>query len=350
MEDTSNLKKKIAPIVKHYNLEPYFVESMGNILKVYSNKGIFALKKMNPHQGIDFIRHIQILYQKGYNRIVPIYPTFDGRYAVLHDQNLYYLMPWLKNEKKDMNIEQYQQLFRELARLHSLSVREISVNKEERKNHYEKTLADLEQEEEFLAGYLVACERNVYMSPFELLFCSYYRDISHALSYSKRRLKEWFEAAKDHEKERIVITHGKISNEHFLYDDNGYGYFINFEQSNMSSPLHDLLPFLAKSLGGFPKRPEELVEWIYTYFKYFPLKEHEMHLFLSYFAHPGPVTETVEYFFKEGKNRNERKAVQKLQRDYWLLKNTEFIVARIDETERQIKLQKEAQNDAQNEQ
>ena len=55
-----------------------------------------------------------------------------------------------------------------------------------------------------------------------------------------------------------------------------------------SSPLHDLLPFLVKSLRGFPKRSEELVEWIYTYFKYFPLKEHEMHLFLSYLAHPGP--------------------------------------------------------------
>ena len=221
------------------------------------------------------------------------------------------------------------------------------MNKEERKNHYEKTLADLEREEEFLAEYLEVCERNVYMAPFELNFCTYYHDINQALSYSKRRLNEWFEAAKDHEKERIVITHGKISNEHFLCDDNGYGYFINFEQSNMSSPLRDLLPFLAKSLRGFPKRSEELVEWIYTYFKYFPLKEHEMHLFLSYLAHPSSVTETVEIFFKEGKNRNERKAVKKLQRDYWLLKNTEFIVARIDETERQIKLQ--AQNEAQNE-
>ena len=345
MKDTTNLKEKIAPILKHYHIEPYFVELLGNILKVYSNKGVFALKKMNPHQGIDFIRHIQTLYQKGYNRIVPIYPTLDGRYAVLHDQNLYYLMPWLTNEKKDKNLEQYQQLFRELARMHSLSVREISVSTEERKGHYEKTLADLEQEEEFLQGYLETCEKNIYMSPFQLMFCSYYHDISQALSYSKRRLKDWFEATKDLEKERVVITHGKISNEHFLHDDKGYGYFINFEQSHHGSPLHDLLPFLAKSLRGFPKRPEELVEWIYTYFKYFPLKEHEMHLFLSYLAHPGPIIVTAQYFFKEGKQRNERKAVQQLQRDYWLLKNTEFIVARIDETERQIKLQKEAQNE-----
>jgi spore coat protein YsxE len=345
MEDTNNLKKKISPILKYYNLEPYFIESMGNILKVYSNKGVFALKKMNPQHGIDFIRHIQSLYQKGYNRIVPIYPTLDGRYAVLHDQNLYYLMPWMSNEKNNKNIEQYQQIFRELARLHSLSVREIPVSKEERKEHYEKTLIELEQEEEFLNGCLEACESSVYMSPFELMFCSYYHDINQALTYSKKRLKEWFEATEDHEKERIVITHGKISNEHFLYDDKGYGYFINFEQANTSSPLHDILPFLAKSLRGFPKRPEELVEWIYTYFKYFPLKEYEMNLFLSYLAHPGPVTKTAEHLFKEGKGRNEHKAVQKLQKDYWLLKNTEFIVSRIDETERQIKLQKEAQNE-----
>ena len=100
MEDTTNLKEKITPIVKHYHVEPYFVESMGNILKVYCNKGVFALKKVDPHQGIDFIRNIQTLYQKGYNRIVPIYPTFDGRYAVLYDQNLYYLMPWLANKKE----------------------------------------------------------------------------------------------------------------------------------------------------------------------------------------------------------------------------------------------------------
>ena len=101
---------------------------------------------------------------------------------------------------------------------------------------------------------------------------------------------------------------------------------------------------MAKSLRGFPKRPEEIVEWLYTYFKYFPLKEDEMHLFLSYLAHPGPVIKTVELFFQEGKNRNERKAVQKLQREYWLLKNTEYVVSRIDEIERHRK-QEEARKE-----
>ena len=84
------------------------------------------------------------------------------------------------------------------------------------------------------------------------------------------------------------------------------------------------------------------MEWLYTYFKYFPFKEEEMQLFLSYIAHPGPVIKTVERFFKEGNNRNELKAVQSLQKNYWNLKNTEYLVSRIDEIERQKKQQEEA--------
>lgn len=324
-------------ILKDYGIEPYFVEQMGNIYKIYSNNGVFALKKINPHHGIDFIRYVQSLYQKGYNRIVPIYPTVDGRYAVLYENELYYLMPWLSNEEKGDPIERNHRLFRELARLHSLSAHEIKVGKEERKEHYDKTIEDLEREEEFLEGYLEACERKIYMAPMELMFCTYYHDISQALKFSKKKLTEWYEATKEQEKARVVIIHGKMANDHFVYDDKGYGYFINFEQANIGSPSHDLLPFLAKSLRGFLKRPEEIIESLYTYFKYFPLKEEEMHLFLSYLAHPGPVIKTAERFFREGEKRHERKAVQKLQREYWLLKNVEYVVSRIDEIERHKK-------------
>ena len=343
MRETNSLKKA-KYILKNYGIEPYFVESMGNIQKVYSNRGVLALKKINPHHGIDFIHYVHSLYQKGYNRIVPIYPTSDGRYAVLYEDGLYYVMPWLSNEEKGDPLERNHRLFRELARLHSLSAHEITVRKEDRQKHYEKTIEDLEHEEEFLEGYLENCERKIYMAPIELLFCSYYHDMSQALKFSKKKLTEWYEATKEEEKARVVIIHGKMANDHFVYDDKGYGHFINFEQANIGSPTHDLLPFLAKSLRGFPKSPEDIVESIYTYFKHFPLKDEEMHLFLSYLAHPGPAIRTAERFFREGEKRNERKAVQKLQREYWLLKNNEYVVSRIDEIERQSK-QEEARNE-----
>lgn len=333
--------QRITAILKNYQLSPHFVEQMGKVQKIYTNKGVFILKKIDPHHGIDFIKYVQTLYQKGYNRIVPIYPTIDGRYAVLDNQELYYLMPCLPDENKGERSARKQQLFRELARLHSISAREITINKEERTRHFEKMMNDLDQEEEFLLSLLETCERKVYMSPFELMYVTFYHGFNQALSFSKKKLEEWYEMTKEQEKVRVVVIHGKLSSEHFLFDDRGYGYFINFEKAAIGPPTHDLLPFLVKALRGWPKQDEDLLERLYTYFKYFPFKEEEMLLFLSYIAHPGAAIKTAERFFKEGNNRNELEAVQKLQKDFWNLKNTEYLVMRIDEIERQKKQQQE---------
>ncbi|WP_338470417.1 spore coat protein YsxE [Niallia sp. XMNu-256] len=336
-DSTSN--QTVTAILQNYGLTPTFIESLGKVTKVYTNQGVYALKKIDANQGIDFIRYVQSLYQSGYNRIVPIYPTLDGRYGILYNHQLYYLMPWLANAEKG----DHSKLFRELARLHTLSAREVKVNKEHRKAHFDKSIEELEREEALINELLGEYERKIYMSPFELLFCTYYPTIKHALTFSKRKLNEWYEATKEKDKARIVIIHGKLSNDHFLFDEKGYGYFSNFEKTSIGSPIHDLLPFMVKTLRGFPKESEELVEWLYTYFKYFPFQDEEMGLFLSYLAQPSFIIKTSERLFREGnkRQRHERRAVKKLQREFWLLKNIEYVVSRIDEIERHKKIQQQ---------
>jgi spore coat protein YsxE len=336
-----NLLQQIEPILKHYSIQPHFVESFGTVQRVYGDKGVFALKKIDREQGTDFIRNIQSLYQKGYHRIVPVYPTNDGRYAVLYQNSLYYLMPWLPNELKENRYERHQQLFRELARLHTLSVQEVRIDKEERDRHYENMTHEWDKQTEFLEGYLEQCENRTYMSPFELLYCLYYHEISQALVFSKNKLKEWYEKTKEENKARVVLSHGKVSTEHFIYDDRGYGFFSNFEDSKLGSPLLDLLPFLSRTLTTYPKRSEDCLDWIYTYLKFFPLKEEEMLLLLSYFSQPGHVVRVVENYYKS-QRKHERKMVKQLQQQYWLLKNTEYVVMRIIEIEEQKKQQAEA--------
>lgn len=345
---SKDIFEALSPVLVNYGLQPYYIEEFGKIHKIYSNNGVFALKSVSPTLGIDFIRHVQFLYQKGYNRIVPIYPTMDGRYAVLYQNTLYYLMPWLSNEEKEDHIEKNKQLFRELARLHMLSTKEVKISKEERKVHYETTLLLLEKDEEFINGFIERCESKVYMAPFELQFCTYYHDIYQAIGYSKRNLEAWYEKTKEEEKVRTVITHGKFSSEHFLYDDRGYGYFMNFENAKPGSPYHDLLPYLSRSLKGYPRMCEECVDWLVTYDNYYPLKEGERLLMLSYFAHPVSIMRVVQNYHKQQSGVNERKFSQKLQRQYWQLKNTEYICMRLEEIERQKKQQQEAQEKAQN--
>ncbi|UAC47428.1 spore coat protein YsxE [Bacillus aquiflavi] len=335
--DEQNRLKHFTPILKQYSLKPYFVEDFGNIQKVYSNKGVFALKKITPFSGIDFIHHVQFLYQKGYNRIVPIYPTIDGRYGILDNHKLYYLMPWLSNEMKENRDGRHKQLFRELARLHTLSAKEIAIDKDEKTEHYENTVLKWQKDEEFINGFIEICEKNWYMSPFELLFCLYFNDINQALRFAKGKLEEWYEKTKEETNVRAVIIHGKVSTEHFLYDDRGYGFFINFENSKLAPPFHDLLPFLSRSLKGYPKQHEACLDWIYTYFKYFPFKEDELSLFLSYFAYPGSLIRVAQNYYLKKTRKKEFKFVQQLQQEYWHMKNIEYIVMKIDESERQKK-------------
>jgi len=329
-----NWLETLSPILENYQIKPYFVEDFGSVQKIYSNKGTFALKKIAPTIGTDFIRHVHLLYQKGYNRIVPIYPTMDGRYAVLHDKDLYYLMPWMPNEVKEDRQHRNQQLFRELARLHTLSAKEVEVSKEERTEHYEKTLQQLEKHQEFLDGFIEECEKRTYMSPFELLYCMYYNEISQALNFSKTKFEEWYEKTKEDEKARMVITHGKLSSEHFLYDERGYGYFINFENARYGSPIHDLLPYLSRALDTNPKRNDDAIQWVNHYFKYFPYKADEKLLFYSYLAYPVPMIQALEtYYLKQRSSRNELKFVRQLQHRYWHLKNCEYVVMRMSEIE-----------------
>jgi spore coat protein YsxE len=340
MSDMNRLES-VAPILKNYFIEPYFVEDYGIVQKVYSNKGTFALKKIPPTTGTDFIRHVHLLYQKGFNRIVPIYPTMDGRYAVLHDNYLYYLMPWMPNQQKENRDQINLELFRELARLHTLSAKEVTVSKEERTEHYETTIQQLEKHQEFLDGFIDECEKKTYMSPFQLLYCLYYNEISQALRFSKGKFEEWYENTKDTEKARMVITHGKLSSEHFLYDDRGYGYFINFENARYGSPIHDLLPYLSRALNTRPKRSDTAIDWVYHYFKYFPYKEDEKLLFNSYLALPVPIMQVVDSYYKKEGRKNEMKFVRKLQEQYWHLKNSEYVVMRMTEIENQRKQAKE---------
>lgn len=344
--DDRNFLKEEAEVLKQYPIEPYFAEGFGKIKKVYTRTGTFALKKIHPYEGTDFIKHIQTLYQKGFNRIVPVYPANDGRYAILHNKSLYYLMPWIPNEmKEDHQSERQKQLFRELARMHTLSAKELEISPEVKKEHYEQTLKEWEKEEEFINGFIESCENRVYMSPFELAFCLYYSQIRQAIQFAKQKLEGWHEKTKDQKKTRTVTLHGKVSPEHFLFDERGYGYFINFENARQGSPIQDLLPFLARSLKTLPKRSDESVDWIYAYLKHFPFREDEMLLFMSYLAFPSGIIRVAETYHQRKTELDERKFVQRLQRQYWLLSNTGYVVTKIDEIERQKQQAKQAQQE-----
>lgn len=343
MTGSENASVNLQEICKQYLLHVHYSESFGRIHKIYTDKGAFALKSIPAEQSMSFIRHVQRLYQRGYNRIAPIYLTSDGRYGVLYGKRLYYLMPWLTNDESGERNEKHKQMFRELARIHSLTVKETPVEKEDRERHYERTLDGWKKQQSFIEEFVSHCEGKWYMSPFELLFCSYYYDLSQAVAFSIRKFEEWYEETKESEKVRTVIIHGNFSLQHFLLDERGVGHFINFENAKTMPPHFDLLPFFVKYCNTYPTRCDECVEWLYYYSRYFPMRDDEMMLFISYLAFPTNISHAVETYHNEKYERKtEYQYVNQLQKYYWQLKNIEYLVMKIEEIEGQKKAAKAA--------
>jgi spore coat protein YsxE len=222
-------------------------------------------------------------------------------------------------------------MLREAARLHALSAKEIDVSKEEREEHYERMYNRWEQQEEQLEQFLQLAEAEIYMSPFQLLFCLYYYEISQSFIYAKERLKTWKEETKEDKKTRTVRIHGNLATDHFIMDEKGAGYFINLEQSRQATPLHDLIPYFTHSLKTFPKNTDADLNNLLYYMQFFPLKKGEKLLLQSYFAYPGAIFQTIFSYFTEPGTFSEQRFTEKLQRQYWQMKNVEYMITKLPE-------------------
>ncbi len=176
----------------------------------------------------------------------------------------------------------------------------------------------------------------------------FYTDISQALKYSIKKFETWYEKTKDSEKVRTVVTHGKVSLKHFVYDERGYGYFINFENSNTAPPHFDLLPFLVKAARTYPVQCDDCVDWLYNYFRYFPVKRRRIIAHAKLSGIPW-----ISFGISEEVIPMAGAIVQSLimsrncSGNFELLKNIEYMVMRIEEIEQKKKAAAEAAKEEQ---
>jgi spore coat protein YsxE len=320
------------PILNEYGLKLQHAEPIGKVMKLFTDKGTFALKVLSESKFAHLMSFYQHLTQKGYFRMIPMMRTLNGNGYVYKNGNIYYLMPWFQQMSSDRN-EHYIRLFKELARLHLYSVFERPIQNENIRKYYESLLKQWEAREKFFEEYIETCERKWYMSPLELQYCTYFNEIMQAMRFSKSKLDEWYETVKNKKKERFVFIHGNVSSQHFVYDEEGRGSFISLEKSRAASPIVDLLTFFYRQLKTYPYDCSECVDWFTTYNRHFPLKEEEKLLLICFLSQPEPIFRIIKDYSGQKRNDSERNYVRKLQKAYWLNKNIEFFIMRLMENE-----------------
>jgi len=325
-------KHDIQDILREFGLRVDDIIKIGKVYKISSDGAYYGLKGIDISKGEVFFQNLQYLYQRGYYRFVPVYPAKNGQIMVLRGQKLFYLMPWYPNEKHYEN-DLFKNMFRELARLHGVTTKEIPNTEDRVQSHYGKVRLIWIREMDMLDQFMELCERKYYMSPFEGEFVQYYHELMKAYEYALEQLKKWKDHVSQKEKIRISLCHGAFSPDHFVFDERGHGHFINLEKCQWSVPFKEVLPFMIRSLKTYPKQDGEWVNWMNHYMKFFPLRPEEKYLMKSYLAHPGHFIPTLRKYQERKTVNHELVLTKELERNYWLFKNIEFIVMKLEEFE-----------------
>jgi spore coat protein YsxE len=333
------LLERYRPVLQQYRLHADFIENHGKVKKIYTKSGVFALKEIANSKEL---QSIHTAYQFFAEKAIPLYRAYNGTPFVYEGGRYYYLMRWLSNETKEERNERYFRFFRDLARIHQKSLTEIEIKEEELARYYEMMRKRLEKQKEFLQSYIETCENEWYMSPFQLQVCTYFHETMQAYWFAQTQLEKWYEKMKETKKWRVAVVHGNASLSHYVYDEKGNGYFLSLERSHVAPPLAELLRFFRQYLRTYPVMCDECVSWFVEYEQSFPVQEAELSLFLCYLAQPEMLYKIVYQYANKAKEIDERRYVSRLQKAYWFMKNSEYVIMRIVEIEEKKKAQKES--------
>ncbi|RSK28038.1 spore coat protein YsxE [Bacillus sp. HMF5848] len=330
----------LTSVLRGYNITPEYVEAYGRAQKVVSRNGTYALKQTSLEHARKLENIFTYLREKGFNHYVPVHRAANNEYVLEQKDTAYYLMPWYANNANEERNEKHLTMFRVLSDLHRKTMEEISVTDEEITKQFEQYTEKWNKRKEELEEIIDSFERNIYMSPFQLNACFFYNNTISAIDYALQKMETWQEEVTKDKKARLVLTHGNLSIQHFVYDDLKNARLLNFERSYFAAPIHDLVPYFYKALRGYPTQCEDCITWLYQYQQDSPLQPAELALFQCYLATPNHMYRHLIEYAKPKQNISELNAVTKLQKIYWQQKNIEYVCTRID----QIEEEKQQQN------
>ena len=329
LDDPVELRK----VLEAYKIVPRYVEPYGKVLKIYTPFGNYALKKYEraTRNPIEMIETDSSLFQRGFQNIAPIFRGNQGEYLIENAEGFYYLMPWYEENGTSNQKYRYEQMFKQLSILHHKTVDIQSVDPQEIENYAEGLRAQLEFVKENLADELTRCEYKTYMSPSELFFCTTYFKTKQAIEFSQTKLEEWEAWAKETKESRTVTNHGDLSLGHYVVDQTGRGYFINFEKSRTASPVNDLLQVSHELLQGLPLHNETKWNWMINYFDHFEWSKGERMLYMIHLSNP---IDWLDLKMETSRiELSEMHKVGKMQQIYWKMLNTEYVVSKLLEIE-----------------
>lgn len=306
-----------------YGWRPKAVKRFGNVWRVKTEEGTFALKRAkSSREKLLLLHRIFEKMSENYQHILPWVKTQEGSPVVSVGRVCLYATSW--RETKEAPKISSSTVIENLAMFHRLAEPIVKSYPELQLSYTDEKLAEWQHNGEVVSRYTEKRESREFQSPFDKCFSRNEEMLEKVVDFSIRGMERFFEL-ENGKPPRFTLCHKRFHPRHIVRDENEF-YFINFDHAQVESPVQDIAASLRRlSDPGDDEHPLELFEAYESKNKLLPMEKKLLALHLAY---PERLLKTVHQYYGEGTSRSfsELVALRRVEKEVNQLEQFEELI------------------------
>lgn len=301
-------------VLENYHIYPISIEKQTDrVVKVFDGMQEYALKRsFLTDQTVENWENIyHVAREKNVTEILPVYMTKQRTFFHKEEHFYYYLTPWVDAPEVTDRTYYIERTMQTLAQIHKKTKQTSRLDPKTLKSSFQGFSNYCQSSLEKLKKHLTDYESRRYMSPFELLFCTHYKGVCHAVELLQKKLELIYEGEEAEMVWSTSLCHQRVDDSHCKG-----GYLINWESGGFEHPARDLSGYF-HSLTGFYDQPKETIQQsFHVYQKTNHLTMREIHLLSVYLLNPAAYLTVLENYTALRTKKSMLEQTKLLQQQY----------------------------------
>jgi len=302
----------VKKVLTSYAVYPLKIEQITDALyRIEDGNRVYALKRSSLTNK-SVANWENVFHQVNAQNITNVLPVYLTKHRKLYEQvngTVYYLAPWVEGNRQSI-----ERLYHCIGNVHAKTKqsRPIDVQLIEQSFHTYKN--QCKEKHKQLLTYVEQFESNTYMSPFELLICTHYRDLELVFLETHKRVDQFIQENNEEAVWNYSLCHGSLKFSHFLNENQTY--LINWEKAQYENAIQDLVDFFKYETIVYDASAESFIRPFTTYMDANPLTKQELYLLTVYLLDTTDYITLIENYMENITKHPMVYQIQSLQRVY----------------------------------
>ncbi|MGE5633289.1 MAG: CotS family spore coat protein [Caulobacteraceae bacterium] len=307
-------------ILKHYDFNILSVEKVRSAYKVYTDNGVFCLKRVGhgyrkAKKCFYIIKHLR---DKGFNNVAEYYQTREKKIFLKLDDAAFYITYWIEGREASFRIiDDILRCAELLASFHNHAKgfeapKHVTIKSDYKKwkKHFEKYLKQME-------AFKSSIDKLKLKSEFDYMYrnCADYYCNEARLAIKLLKQSKYADLS-EYQKNELYVCHDSFYYQNIIISDSKELYLVDLESCLYDIPMSDLGKFIRRVMtkGKYKWDFDLCRKIIESYSKIRPVSKEEYAILLTMLIFPHKFWKLGRKRYVKNKKWNEEKFKKKLKK------------------------------------